>query len=191
MYSERTTSWNFDWTRKYCSRCMHDINDKNEIERANVSARFIHLFQLSGCHFVVSIHFMVSSMCCRCPCTWTSFLGYVNWFCMIASSHFCKLYVIMTFLWKCLGETLLIGNLLINCLTYGYLTFLLLPWHYWWTFGKEKYVFYGILPSPSSSSLSPSPLPPPHLPNSWLSSLFILNAIFASYAHYTELITHG
>lgn len=60
---------------------------------------------------VVSIHPMLLYMCCRCPCTLTSFLGYVNRFCMIANSHFCKSYVIMIFSWKCLEETLLIGNL--------------------------------------------------------------------------------
>jgi hypothetical protein len=61
--------------------------------------------------FCDHIVFTLSSICCRCPCTWTSFLGCVNRYSMTASLHFCRLYVIRTFLWKCLGETLQIGDL--------------------------------------------------------------------------------
>lgn len=50
------------------------------------------------------------SMCFRCHCFWTSSLGYVNQLCMTASWHFCKSFVIMIFLWKCLVEILQIGN---------------------------------------------------------------------------------
>nr|POE91373.1 guanine nucleotide exchange factor spike 1 [Quercus suber] len=39
-----------------------------------------------------------------------------KWFSMTASLHFCRLYVIMTFLWKCLGETLQIGDFSISTL---------------------------------------------------------------------------
>lgn len=61
--------------------------------------------------FCDNIVFTLSSICCRCPCTWTSFLGCVNPYSMTASLHFCRLYVIRTFLWKCQGETLQIGDL--------------------------------------------------------------------------------
>lgn len=90
------------------SRCIHGI-DEYEIWTIN----YKKMLGFSPFLFVivVSIHPMLLYMCCRCPCTLTSFLGYVNRFCMIANSHFCKSYVIMIFSWKCLEETLLIGNL--------------------------------------------------------------------------------
>ena len=95
----KVRAWNFELSHNPCSRCMHGIYE--------------YEFEWSTIQNCWSIPFKKKFLYtfCRCLCTLTSSLGYVNRFCMIANSHFCKSFVIMICLWKCLGETLLIGNL--------------------------------------------------------------------------------
>lgn len=74
---------------------------------------FFLLLSLLLCLHVCVLFVLISPrclLCCRCLCTWTSFLGYASQFCMTASLHFCRSYVTMIFLWKCRAEILQIGT---------------------------------------------------------------------------------